>query len=84
LPSALQAVVAGSLTATGAELDGAAVAEGAALLADGDVDGLAEAVVASDEAVLDDRDAVHPATSSAPVPSSRPRLSHVMDPVSAM
>jgi hypothetical protein len=81
LPSALQGVVAGSATAAGADVEGAAVlADGVAL----PVDGVGEAVVASEVAALDEREGVHPATNKAPVPSSRARLSHVMDPVSAM
>jgi hypothetical protein len=74
--------VAGSGAAAGAWLVGAAVAE--ELLADGVGAALAEPDADGVVLVaLDARDAVHPATSSAPVPSSRVRLSHVMDTVSA-
>jgi hypothetical protein len=54
LPSALHAVVAGSLAATGAELVGAAVvAEGDALDAEGDGDALVDPVAAPEVAALD-------------------------------
>jgi hypothetical protein len=75
-------MVAGSGAAGGAWLVGAAVAEG--LLADGVGVALGDVAGVVLDAVLDARGAVHPAMSRAPVPSSRVRLSHVMDPVSVM
>ena len=82
LPSALHGVVAGSWGVADVWLEAAAVADGIDELLAEDADALGDGDVDVGDVLAEPLGAAQPATNNADVPSSSPRLSNVMHPVS--
>ena len=83
LPSALHGVVAGSWGVAGVWLVAGAVVAGIDGLLAEDADALGDGDVDVGDVLAEPLGAAQPATNNAHVPSSSPRLSNVMHPVSA-